>query len=432
MSRSLSIFQAAVAVLANCQAILANTVPRQTCSNVLTPSYPAPVVASGWQSQLVVKGLSSPRGITFDDQGALLVAQAGTGIARITFQDNGGTCLVATTTQLLSQTDLTHGIALSADGKTLYASSAEAVYSWSYDSAAGVAGSDRATIINNMTNDDHVSRTLTLSKKQPTQLLVSRGSAENLDDGTRDITTGRSQIRVFDLDNIPENRPYDYSSEGRILGWGLRNDVGVAEEPTTGGIYSVENSVDNLARDGVDIHTNNPGEELNYFGPLSDEPTNPPPNYGYPDCLSVWNLTGVPNSGNLEIGMQITSTQTSTINDSYCAQTKVAPRLTFQAHMAPLDLLFKPDGSAAYISFHGSWNRSPPIGYRLTQIAFANGEPVEPATSTTALIDIMTNSNLNLCPGSCFRPVGLALDSAGRLFMTSDATGEIYVLLETA
>lgn len=134
-----------------------------------------------------------------------------------------------------------------------------------------------------MTNADHVSRTLTLSKKVAGQLLVSRGSAENIDLGTRDINSGRSQIRVFDLNSIPVGRPYDYASEGRILGWGLRNDVGVAEEPTTGGVYSVENSADQLTRDGVDIHTNNPGEEMNYFGPLSDPASETPPNYGYPD-----------------------------------------------------------------------------------------------------------------------------------------------------
>ena len=134
-----------------------------------------------------------------------------------------------------------------------------------------------------MTNADHISRTLTLSKKEEGQLLVSRGSAENIDAGTRDISSGRSQIRVFDLNSIPSGRPYDYSSEGRILGWGLRNDVGVAEEPITGRVYSVENSADQLTRDGVDIHTNNPGEELNSFLALSDPPPTSPPNYGYPD-----------------------------------------------------------------------------------------------------------------------------------------------------
>ena len=40
----------------------------------------------------------------------------------------------------------------------------------------------------------------------------------------------------------------------------------------------------------------------------------------------------------------------------------------------------------------------------------------------------MTNPDLSKCPDACFRPVGLAWDSEGRLWVTSDSTGEIYVL----
>ncbi len=35
---------------------------------------------------------------------------------------------------------------------------------------------------------------------------------------------------------------------------------------------------------------------------------------------------------------------------------------------------------------------------------------------------------MTACPQGCFRPVGLAWDKEGRLFMSSDATGEIYVV----
>lgn len=40
----------------------------------------------------------------------------------------------------------------------------------------------------------------------------------------------------------------------------------------------------------------------------------------------------------------------------------------------------------------------------------------------------MTNPDLSKCPDECFRPVGLAWDGEGRLWVTSDSTGEIYVL----
>lgn len=96
--------------------------------------------------------------------------------------------------------------------------------------------------------------------------------------------------------------------------------------------------------------------------------------------------------------------------------------------MAPLDIKFTKDGSLAYITFHGSWNRDKPAGYKLSAVSFAGGEPVEPADSTKAAVDVLSNGDNSACPGACFRPAGLAIDGEGRIFMTSDATGEIYVL----
>jgi hypothetical protein len=40
----------------------------------------------------------------------------------------------------------------------------------------------------------------------------------------------------------------------------------------------------------------------------------------------------------------------------------------------------------------------------------------------------MENSNANACSSNCFRPVGLDFDQKGRLFMSSDTSGEIYVI----
>ena len=74
-------------------------------------------------------------------------------------------------------------------------------------------------------------------------------------------------------------------------------------------------------------------------------------------------------------------------------------------------------------------NREAPIGYKLSLVQFdGNGSPVAPANSTTAAADIVSNPDLSACPSQCFRPVGLAWDGQGRLFMSSDSTGEIYVV----
>lgn len=70
------------------------------------------------------------------------------------------------------------------------------------------------------------------------------------------------------------------------------------------------------------------------------------------------------------------------------------------------------------------------MGYKLSTVRFSQeeGMPVEPADSTSAAADILSNADNSKCPDGCFRPVGIAWDGQGRLFMTSDSTGEIYVL----
>lgn len=203
-----------------------------------------------------------------------------------------------------------------------------------------------------MNNQGHVTRTLLMSQKSPGTLLVSQGSGENNDQLARDKASGISQIRAFDVSSLPAE-PYEYASAGTMLGWGLRNSVGVAEEPTTGAIYSVENSFDSIERNGVDIHQNNPGEEMNFHGFLNGTTDNQGGNYGYPDCYAVWDPSAS-GLNSFQIGDQFTPSTSEVTTDSVCRDNYVAPRLTFPAHTAPLDIKFLPDGSEAYISFHGS------------------------------------------------------------------------------
>jgi len=250
---------------------------------------------------------------------------------------------------------LNHGLALSNDGKTLYASSAEAAYAWPYDPETMSVGPTNQTLVTGMNTNDHTTRTLLMSRKANGTLVISRGSTSNVDLEAETLSSGHSQIKAFDLNTIPRNG-YDFNTEGLLLGWGLRNSVGVSEHPVTGGIYSVENSVDEIMRDGKDIHQNNPGEELNFHGYLNGtEYAGQGGNYGYPYCFAAWGVGDIPNNSNLTVGSQFTmGTQNNTINDNYCAGL-VPPRLTVQAHMAPLDIVFNNSGTEAWVTFHGSW-----------------------------------------------------------------------------
>ena len=279
-----------------------------------------------------------------------------------------------------------------------------------------------------MDNGDHVTRTILIPQRVPDMILLSRGSTSNVDLDAAVLSTGHSQIRAFNLTNI--THPYKYASDGLRLGWGLRNSVGLVEHPETGGIYSVENSVDNLKRDGRDVHQNNPGEELNFHGYLNGTKyAQQGSNYGYPSCFAAWMLEEIPDSSKLKVGTQFAiGDQNNTINDTYCAE-QTPPRLTFQAHTAPLDVKFNNSASELWITFHGSWDRSEPSGYKLSRIPFANGEPLAKADNNTSYTDIFANVDNSKCPKNCFRPVSIAIDGQGRLFMSSDSSGEIYVIV---
>ncbi|BEJ17737.1 hypothetical protein CspHIS471_0700050 [Cutaneotrichosporon sp. HIS471] len=402
------------------------------CSNTIEPNYDHPVPAQGWSWRLVANGLTKPRSITFDSSGALLVLDEGAGINRLVLQDEGGTCLsVKEKTVVVANSALGHGLALGGNG-VLYASTDNEVLAWAYDAGTGtVDANSKRTLVTNMTNAGHTSRTLLLSQASPGWLIVSRGSEGNEDPLAEVEASGHSQIRAFDV-GAQRETPYNYPSDGKQLGWGLRNSVGVAEHPATGGVWSVENSVDNLMRSGIDIHVDNPGEELNYHGTLANIEGG---NYGYPVCYALWSTDApFPRLGDMKTGSQFAPDRNGnqlTPNDTTCNTAYKAPALTFQAHTAPLDIEFDKDGGNAYVSFHGSWNRPDKVGYSVNVISWdpASGRPRSSPDSKDAAVPVLSNKDLSKCPKGCFRPVGLAWGSQERLFVASDTTGEIYVIV---
>ncbi len=275
---------------------------------------------------------------------------------------------------------------MSEDGKALYVSSMESVYRYSYNPDTATVA-DKTTLVTGMSHPDgggHVTRTLLLSKKQPDLLLVSRGSASNIDPTAAQQSSGVSQIRAFNISS--PTTPYDYTTDGLLVGWGLRNSVGVAEHPSTGTIWSVENSADNLAINNIDIHEDNPGEELNSHGTL---PHPAGSNHGYPTCYTLWNTTLpsalTPLFPNPTIGMQFPlSATTATSITATCGSGNYTPaRLTFQAHTAPLDIKFLPSANntnteQALITFHGSCPLNPSPFCPLSAVSGALESKVAP------------------------------------------------------
>ncbi|KAK6511679.1 hypothetical protein TWF481_000587 [Arthrobotrys musiformis] len=383
-------------------------------------SVTAPVVATGYQAKLAIAGLRDPRQILFDKQGRLLVVDRGVGIKQFKVDRCG---LLVGSTTIVEDPQLNHGLTISTDGKTLFASTSDVAYGWTYDTNSGRVSGKKA-LVTGMSSGGHVTRSLLVPNGNPDLLLISVGSDGNFDKGTKDYSSGRSQIRGFKWKDLL-SKPIVYRKGGTNFGWGLRNSVGLRDDKK-GQLWSVENSADNIKRAGVDVHTDNPGEELNFHGSVRDTSTSRR-NYGYPACFTAWDPSVISDHKNLARGQQFSLDPN--VTDAECASNYQAPRLAFPAHTAPLDIIFDKAGDA-WVTMHGSWNRDPPIGYQLITIPFNNGtgQPKANSSSNKGYKTIVSNKDVNVCPDTsrCFRPTSLAIADDGAIFMSSDSTGQIY------
>ena len=124
------------------------------------------------------------------------------------------------------------------DGKTLFLSSLAEVFAYPYNAADGTLGAKKVLIHNLKNGGLHSSRTMLTSQKVPGLLLVQRGSDGNVDFDANKTETGRSQFRIFNITTLLSSASPVNFTTGELYGWGMRNSVGMAENPANGGIVS--------------------------------------------------------------------------------------------------------------------------------------------------------------------------------------------------
>jgi len=204
------------------------------------------------------------------------------------------------------------------------------------------------------------------------------------------------------------------------------------------------NGLDDIHYQGNDVHNDNPGEQVLELG-LGK-------NFGYPFCFTaqrviVANKVVPPNTQLLNEDFA------SGHDDAWCAANSTPPATFVQAHSAPLDITFfdaAPIGGlpeqfrgGAFISLHGSWNRSPATGYKVVWVPFdKSGNPPIPTsdmnTTTFPYQTVFGGGDTNGASdgpwswndgtnGESPRPVGVAVSPIdGALYISSDASGKIY------
>jgi glucose/arabinose dehydrogenase len=112
-------------------------------------------------------------------------------------------------------------------------------------------------------------------------------------------------------------------------------------------------------------------------------------------------------------------------NQDYCSQT-TPPAFKYPAHIAPLGLAFinsplfvKGDQGDILASFHGSWNSSTPVGYKIVKLNVEEGR-------VTSMEDLITGF---IKDGNVLgRPVDVIFAENGTLFISDDKAGAIYIL----
>lgn len=181
-------------------------------------------------------------------------------------------------------------------------------------------------------------------------------------------------------------------SAGKIFARGLRNTVGLAFNPTTGELWGGNNDRDNLGDDVPPEHINIIKAGKNYGWPQCYLPGKPNPEYGTADCSHV-----------------------------------EPPAITIQAHSAPLGLVFYTGNQFpreyrgdAFVTLHGSWNRSVPTGAKVVRVKVDSG-----GRRAVGVEDFI--AGWQRPDGTRWgRPVGLLVLPDGSLLVSDDQGGKIW------
>ena len=214
-------------------------------------------------------------------------------------------------------------------------------------------------------------------------LYVGIGSNSNITE--RGMAAEVDRAMVWEVDAATgAHRPY---------ATGLRNPTALAVQPGTGQLWAVVNERDEIG----------PNLVPDYLTFVRDGGF-----YGWP--YSYWGQ-------NVDRRAQP--------QDPRKVAAAIRPDYSLGAHVAALGLAFSGPGmgprfaEGAFVGEHGSWNRSPPSGYKVVFVPFRNGRPAGPP------VDFLTGfrGGDGKTRG---RPVGVTVDPRGALIVADDLANTVW------
>ncbi len=225
-----------------------------------------------------------------------------------------------------------------------------------------------------------------ITNSDSSKIYISVGSGSNVAENGIANELLRGAILETNLDG----------SDLRIYASGLRNPVGMGWAPGTKTLWTVVNERDEL------------GDELvpDYFTSVK-----PGGFYGWPYSYMGQNMD--PRVKELK---------------PVLVQKAIVPDVLVGSHTATLGLAFYTGNSfpekyreGAFLTQHGSWNRSVLAGYKVIFIAFKNGRPSGQAE------DFLTGFLANLEKKQVHgRPVGIIVMDDGSLLVADDVSNTIW------
>ncbi|HEY0325904.1 MAG TPA: PQQ-dependent sugar dehydrogenase, partial [Allosphingosinicella sp.] len=274
-----------------------------------------------------------------------------------------------------------YGLALV--GNTLYVANQDALVRFDYRpgqaraSGPPVKVADLPSAINH-----HWTKSLTASP-DGRFLYVGIGSNSNI--GERGMTAEADRAMVWQIDALTgAHHPY---------ATGLRNPTALTFQPGTGRLWVAVNERDEIG----------PNLVPDYVTAIREGGF-----YGWP--YAYW--------GSNE------DRRVRPANPQLVAAT-IRPDYALGAHVAALGLAVSNPvmgarfGEGLFVGEHGSWNRSPPVGYRVVFVPFRSGRPAGPP------IDFVTGF-LGPDGRARGRPVGVTLDPRGALIVADDLSNTIW------
>ncbi len=328
---------------------------------------------SGFSISVVATGLRSPRFMTFDDAGNLLVADMSGSVYRYPAANGAIAPSAAPPPPLLTGLNTPSSLALfkTDGGQYLYVGETQQISRYPYASSGSLGAREVVAALPG--GGGHVTRTVAFGPDG--KMYVSVGSSCNICDEA-------DERRAAILQYNPDGSGYTRFASG------LRNAVGLAFEPGTNALWATVNERDNQ---GNEI----PPDLVTIVGQGQ--------NFGWPHCQP-------PNATPQEPGAN-------------CANI-TPPTVPIQAHSAPLGLSFYTGNQfpgysgSLFVAVHGSWNRQPPAEPKLLRIVLQNGQPVRVDDFATGW---------QLANGQRWgRPVGVVVAPDGSLIVSDDQVGVLY------